>query len=84
MLGCVSAYIPFKTISYLKLQRSYKALRNKLVLPSAMTNAKVCYRECALSVDANMNQIPIRNIISLALDVWIPMNKLAITLFIAY
>jgi len=44
MLGCVSAHIPWNTISNFELQQSYKALRNDLVLPSATTLTNICRR----------------------------------------
>jgi len=84
MLGFVSAHIPRNVISYLELQRSYKALRNDLVLPSTTTLSNICRREYALTVDAIKKQLPIRNKVSLALDGWTSTNKLAITSVIAY
>jgi hypothetical protein len=44
----------------------------------------MCQREYALTVDAIMKQLPIQNKVSLALDGWTAMNKLAITSVIAY
>jgi len=84
MLGFVSAHIPWKAISNLELRRSYKALRDDLVLPSATTLSNICRREYALTVDAIKKQLPIRNKVSLALDGWTFTNKLAITSVIAY
>ena len=49
MLGFVSAHIPWNTISNLELRRSYKALRDDLVLPSATTLRNICRREYALT-----------------------------------
>jgi hypothetical protein len=79
MLGFVSAHIPWNAISNLKLRRSYKALRDDLVLPSATTLSNICRREYAVTVDAIKTQLPIRNKVSLSLDGWTSANKLAIT-----
>ena len=84
MLGFVSAHIPWNAISNLELRRSYKALRDDLVLPSAPTLSNICRREYALTVDAIKKQLPLRNKVSLALDGWTSTNKLAITSVIAY
>jgi len=84
MLGFVSAHSPRGTISNLELRQSYKALRDNLVLPSAMTLSNICRREYALTVDAIMKQLPLRNRVSLALDGCTSPNKLDITLVIAY
>jgi hypothetical protein len=84
MLGFVSAHIPWNVISNLELQRSYKTLRDDLVLPSATTLSNICQRGYALTVDAIKKQLPIRNKISLALDGQTSTNKLAITSVIAY
>jgi len=84
MLGFVSAHIPWNAISNLELQRSFKALRDDLVLPSATTLSNICRREYALTVDAIKKQLPLRNKVSLALDGWTSTNKLAITSVIAY
>jgi hypothetical protein len=84
MLGFVSAHIPWNTISNLELQWSYKPLRDDLVLPSATTFSNICRREYALTVDAIKKQLPLRNKVSLALDGWTSMNKLAIMSVIAY
>ena len=84
MLGFVSAHIPWNAISNLELRLSYKALRNDLVIPSAMTLSNICRREYALTVDAIKKQLPLRNKVSLALDGWTSTNKLAITSVIAY
>jgi hypothetical protein len=79
MLGFVSAHIPWNAITNLELQRSYKALRDNLVLLSAMTLSNICRRESALTADAIKKQLPVRNQVSLALDGWTSTNKLAIT-----
>jgi len=71
-------------ISNLEPQRSYKALRDDLVLPSATTLSKICRREYALTVDAIKKQLPIQNKVSLALNGWTSTNNLAITSVIAY
>jgi hypothetical protein len=84
MLGYVSAHVPWNVISNLQLRRSYKSLRDNLLLLSATTLSKICQREYALTVDAIKKQLPIRNKVSLALDRWTSMNKLAITSVIAY
>jgi len=84
MLGFVSAHIPWNAISNLELRRSYKALRDDLVLPSATTLSIICRREYALTVDEIKKQLPIRNKVSLALDVRRSTNKPAITSVIAY
>jgi hypothetical protein len=84
MLGFVSAHIPGNAISNLELQRSYKALRDDVVLPSTTTLSNISRREYALTVDAIKKQLPIQNKVSLALDGWTSTNKLAITSVIAY
>jgi len=84
MLGFVSAHIPSNAISNLELRRSYKALCDDLVLPSATTLSNICRREYALTVDAINKQLPVRNKVSLALDGWTSTNKLAIMSVIAY
>ena len=83
MLGFVSAHIPWNTISILELRRSYKALRDDLVLPSAPTLSNIRRREYALTADAIKKQFPVQNKLSLALDGWTSTNKLAITSVIA-
>ena len=84
MLGFVSAHIPWNAISNLELRRSYKALHDDLVLPSATTLSNICRREYALTVDAIKKQLPIQNKVSLALDGWTSTNKLAITSVFTY
>jgi hypothetical protein len=84
VLGFVLAHIPWNAISNLELRRSYKALRDDLVPPSATTLSNICRREYALTVDAIKKQLPSRNKVSFALDGWTSTNKLAITSFIAY
>ena len=83
MLGFVSARIPWNAISNLELRRSYKALRDNLVLASATTHSNICWREYALTVDAIKKQLPIRNKVSLALDGWTSTNKQALMSVIA-
>jgi hypothetical protein len=84
MLRFVSAHIPWNAISNHELQRSYKALRDYLVLLSTTTLSNISRIEYALAVDEIMKQLPIRNKGSLALDGWISTNILAITSVIAY
>jgi len=84
MWGFVSAHIPWNTISNLELRRSYEALRNDLVLPSATTLINICWREYALTVDAIQTQSPSWNKLTLALDGSTSPNILAITSVIAY
>jgi len=84
MLGFVSSHIPWNALSNLELRRSYKALRDDIALPSAMTLCSICRRKYALTVDAINKQLPIRNEVSLTLDGWTSTNKLAITSVIAY
>jgi len=68
MLGFVSTHIPWNAISNLELRRSYKALHDDLVLPSATTLSNICHREYALMVDAIRKQLLSRNKVRLALD----------------
>jgi len=84
MLIFVIARIAWNAISNLELRRSYKALRDDLVLPSATTLSNICRREYALTMDAIKQQLPSRDKVGLPLDKWTPPNKLAITLVIAY
>jgi hypothetical protein len=53
MLGFVSPHIPWNATSNLELRRSYTALPDDLVVPSATTLSNICRREYALTVDAN-------------------------------
>ena len=83
-LGFVSADIPWNAISNLELRRSYKALRDDLVLLSTTTLSYICWREHALTVDAIKKQLLSRNNVSLALQGWTSTNQLAIMSVIAY
>jgi len=83
MLELDFAYIPWNAISNVELRQSYKALRDDLVLPSATTLSDICQREYALSMDVIKKQMPSRNKVSLALDGWTAMNKLAMRSVIA-
>ena len=60
------------------------AVHNDLVLPSTTTLSNICWREYALTVDGIRKQISSRNKVCLPLEAWISMNKLVITLVIAY
>jgi len=62
------AHIPWNAISKLELQRSYKALRDDPVLPSATTLSKICWTGYALTVDAVEKELSLRNKVSIALD----------------
>jgi hypothetical protein len=84
MLGFFSAHLPTNAISSLVLGRSYKVLRDDLLLPSATTLRKICRTEYVLTVDAIKKQLLSRNKGSLALDGWTSTNKLAIMSVIAY
>jgi len=83
MLGFVSAHIPWNTLSNLELQRSYEALGSEIVLPSATTLRNICPSEYALTVNAIEKQLLSRNKVSLTLEGWMSMNKLAIMSVIA-
>ena len=84
MLGFVLSQIPSNAISNLELRRSYDALQRYLVLPSAATLSNIYRTEYSLTMNAIQKQLPLRNIVSLVLDSWTSMNKLAIMLVIAY
>jgi len=84
MLGYVSDDIPGNSISNQELRRSYKELREDLMLPSATTVSNIWGREYSLNVDEIKKQLPSQNKVSLALNWWTSTNKLAITLVIAY
>ena len=84
MLGLVSAHNPLNAISNPELQRSYNALRDDLVLPSATTLSNICRREYALTVEAINRHLLSRNKVGLALDAWTSPNKPAIMSVIAY
>jgi len=71
-------------ISNLELRRSYKALRDDLVLLSTMTLSDICRSVYALTVDAIKMQLLLRYKVSLALDGWTSTNKLTITSVIVY
>ena len=64
MLGFVSAYIPWNVVSNLELRRSYKSLRDDLVLLSATTLSNMCGSEYTLTVDAIKRPFPVRNNVS--------------------
>jgi len=83
-LGCVSAHIPWNARSNLELRRSYKALRDDIVLLRCTTLSTICRREYALTMDAIKKQLASWNDVSLAVEGWTSPNKLAITSFIAY
>jgi hypothetical protein len=84
MLGYVSAHSPWKAISNLERQPSYKALSDDLVLSSATTLRNDCQREYSLTVDAIKKQLLSRNKVRLALVRWTSTNKLAKTSGISY
>jgi hypothetical protein len=84
MSGFVSAHIAWNAIPNLELRQSNTALRDDPVLHSAMTLSNICRREYTLTVDAFQKQLPLQNKVSLALDGWTSINKLAITSVIAY
>jgi len=84
MLGFVSVHIPWNAMSNLEPWRSYKPLRDHLVLPPAMTLSNLRRKEYALTMDAIKKQLPIRNEVSLAFEGWTSTNKLGITSVIAY
>jgi hypothetical protein len=84
IFGFVSAQMPWDAMSNLELRRSYQALRHDLVLLSATTLSLIWWREYAVTLVAIKKQLPLRNIVSLALDRWTSMNKLAITSVITY
>jgi len=84
MLEFVSAHIPWNAISNLELRRSYKELRDDLVLPSASTLSNICQREYALTVDAIRKQLPSQNKVRSGLDGWTSTNTVAITSVFAY
>jgi len=83
MLELDFAHIPWNAISNVELRQSYKALRDDLVLPSATTLSDICQREYALTMDVIKKQMPSRNKVSIALDGWTAMNKLAMRSVIA-
>ena len=84
MFGFVSAHSPWNAISYRERWRTYTALRDDLVLPSATTLSNICRRQYALTVGPIRKQLPSQNTVSSALDGWTPPNTLAITSVIAY
>jgi hypothetical protein len=84
LLGLVWAHIPWNARSNLELQQSYMAISNDLVLPSTTTLRNIGRREYAPTVNAIVKQLPLWNIVSLALHGWTSTNKLATMLVIAY
>ena len=84
MLGFVVAHIPSEAISNLELWRSYKALRNDLVLPSTTILSNFCRRDYPLSMDVVKKQLLSRNEVSSTLDGWTSPNTLAIRSVNAY
>jgi len=84
MLGFVSAHIPWNATSNLEQLRSYVALRDELVLPSATTLSSISRGEYPLTMDPIKKQLPSRNKVSLVLDGWTSTIKLAITSVFAY
>jgi hypothetical protein len=83
ILGCVSAHVARNAISNVEQKWSYKASRNDLVLLSTTTLSNNCQRKYPQLGDAIGKQLQVGNNVSLALDSWIAMNTLAITLVIA-
>jgi len=83
MVGCVSAHIQRNVILNFELRCSYIALQSKLVLPSACTINNICRREYTVTVHSIKKQLPWRNEVTLALDEWTSMNKLAISSIIS-
>jgi len=84
MLRFVSARISWNAISNRELRRSYKALRNDLVLPSATTLSNIYLKEYVLTVEAIEKQLLSQNNVHLALDGSTSPNKLVIPSVIAY
>ena len=84
MLGFISAHIPWNPIFDHERRRSYYALQSRLVVPSACTLSNIRRSEYTLKVDAIKKQLPSRNKVSLDLDGWTSMNKLAISSVITY
>jgi len=84
MLGFVSANIPWNAISNLALRRSWKDLRDDLVLPLATTLTNISQRDYALTVDAIKKQLHIQNKVSLSWDGWTSTNKQPIPSVISF
>ena len=84
MFGFSSAHSVWNARLNKELRWSYKALPDEVVLLSAMTFSNIRRREYALTMDAIKKQLPSQTEVSLALHGWTSMNKLAITLVIAY
>jgi len=83
MLGFVSAQIPWNALSNLEVRQSYKALRDYQVLPSTTTFSNIFRGDYAWTVVTIEKQLPLRNIVSVALEEWTWTNKLAIMSVIA-
>jgi hypothetical protein len=75
MLEYVSAHIPWNAMSNPELRRSYMALCDDLVLPSARTLTIIRCWEYALTVNTIRKQLPSRNKASLAFDGWTSTKK---------
>jgi len=84
MLAFVLAHIPWNALSNRELWRSYEALRDDLMLPSATTLSNICQWDYAVSMDESKKQLLSHTEVSLALDGSTSPNKLAILSFIAY
>jgi len=84
MSGFVLAHNAWNSISNHELGLPYKAIQSGLVLRSATTISNICWRTCALTVDAIKKQLLLQNKVSLALDGCSSTNKRAITSVIAY
>ena len=84
MLGFASAHNPWNAICNPELRRSFRALRNDLVLPSATTLSNIGRRDYPLTADAIEKVLSSLDEVSSALDGWTSPNKLATTLVIAY
>jgi len=83
MFGYISDYIPWNAISNLELQRSIKALRDDIVLPSATPLSNICQGIYVPTMDTIKHQLPSWIKVSIALDGWTSTNKLIITSVIA-
>jgi hypothetical protein len=84
ILGFFLAHLAWNAISILEQRRSYNALCDDLVLMSTTTLSNICRREYAVTVDATKKQLLLRTKVSLALNGWTSMNKLAIMSVIPY
>lgn len=78
MIRFLSPHPPWCAVLNFQIRRSYNSLTCDLALLCTCTLGIICRKEYSLTLDAIKNALPSRKKVSLALDTWTSMNKLAI------